>query len=136
MGPVLSTRIAGFGHFAPEGRVENADIEARLGLEPGRIERRTGIRARRWVGPNDTLSGLAVKAGSAALADAAVPPTDIALTLLATSTPDRLLPPSAPLVAHRLGLMNSGAVDLRPVGIQGFSSALGCDSRHGWNALC
>jgi 3-oxoacyl-[acyl-carrier-protein] synthase-3 len=37
---------------------------------------------------------------------------DIALTLLATSTPDHLLPPSAPLLAHRLGLVNSGAIDL------------------------
>ena len=37
---------------------------------------------------------------------------DIALTLLATSTPDHLLPPSAPLLAHRLGLSNSGGIDL------------------------
>ena len=36
----------------------------------------------------------------------------IALTLLATSTPDHLLPPSAPLLAHRLGLGNSGGIDL------------------------
>ena len=33
-------------------------------------------------------------------------------TLLATSTPDHLLPPSAPLLAHRLGLGNSGGIDL------------------------
>jgi len=32
--------------------------------------------------------------------------------LLATSTPDHLLPPSAPLLAHRLGLTNAGAADL------------------------
>ena len=34
------------------------------------------------------------------------------MTLLATSTPDHLLPPSAPLLAHRLGLEKSGAIDL------------------------
>jgi 3-oxoacyl-[acyl-carrier-protein] synthase-3 len=38
--------------------------------------------------------------------------SEVALTLLATSTPDHLLPPSAPLLAHRLGLARSGAVDL------------------------
>ncbi|MGX5806321.1 3-oxoacyl-ACP synthase, partial [Bradyrhizobium sp. Arg314] len=37
---------------------------------------------------------------------------DIRLLLLATSTPDHLLPPSAPLVAHRLGLEGAGGVDL------------------------
>ena len=36
---------------------------------------------------------------------------DIGLVLLATSTPDHLLPPTAPLVAHRLGLQ-AGAIDL------------------------
>jgi 3-oxoacyl-[acyl-carrier-protein] synthase-3 len=112
MSIVRSSRLAGFGHSVPARRVDNAEIEAQLGLEPGWIERRTGIRARRWVGEGDTLSGLATKAGEAALEDAGVSRADIALTLLATSTPDHLLPPSGPLLAHRLGLANSGAIDL------------------------
>ena len=31
---------------------------------------------------------------------------------LATSTPDHLLPPTAPLVAHRLGATGAGAIDM------------------------
>jgi 3-oxoacyl-[acyl-carrier-protein] synthase-3 len=112
MRTVRSSRLAGFGHSVPARRVENAEIETRLGLEPGWIERRTGIRARRWVEEGDTLSGLAAKAAEAALQDSGISRGDIALTLLATSTPDHLLPPSAPLLAHRLGLANSGAIDL------------------------
>ncbi|AWI58226.1 beta-ketoacyl-ACP synthase III [Sinorhizobium fredii] len=112
MSIVRSSRLAGFGHSVPARRVDNAEIEAQLGLEPGWIERRTGIRARRWVEAGDTLSGLAAKAGEVALEDAGISRRDIALTLLATSTPDHLLPPSAPLLAHRLGLANSGAIDL------------------------
>lgn len=109
---VRSSRLAGFGHAVPTRRVENAEIEMKLGLEPGWIERRTGIRARHWVEAGDTLTGLAAQASEAALEDAGVARGDIALTLLATSTPDHLLPPSAPLLAHRLGLANSGALDL------------------------
>ncbi len=112
MSIVRSSRLVGFGHSVPARRVDNAEIETRLCLEPGWIERRTGIRARRWVEEGDTLSGLAAKAGEAALQDAGISRVDIALTLLATSTPDHLLPPSAPLLAHRLGLANSGAIDL------------------------
>lgn len=109
---VLTSRIAGLGHYVPERRVENAEIEARLGLESGWIERRTGIRARRWAAPDEALTDLATKAGDMALNDADIARADVALTLLATSTPDHLLPPSAPLVAHRLDLSNSGAIDL------------------------
>jgi 3-oxoacyl-[acyl-carrier-protein] synthase III len=112
MRPASASRIIGFGHFVPENRVENAQIEERLGLEPGWIERRTGIRARRWADPGDALTDLAVKAGAAALDDAGIERSDVALTLLATSTPDHLLPPSGPLLAHRLGLDRSGAIDL------------------------
>jgi 3-oxoacyl-[acyl-carrier-protein] synthase III len=107
-----ASRLAGFGHSVPARRVENGEIERALGLEPGWIERRTGIRARHWAEEGDTLSGLAACAGAMALSDAGVDRDEIALTLLATSTPDHLLPPSAPLLAHRLGLANSGAIDL------------------------
>ncbi|OBZ96572.1 3-oxoacyl-ACP synthase [Pararhizobium polonicum] len=107
-----SSCLAGFGHAVPIRRVENAEIEERLGLELGWIERRTGIRARHWAEPGDTLSGLAAKAGQAAIENSGIARDDVALTLLATSTPDHLLPPSAPLLAHRLGLANSGAIDL------------------------
>lgn len=108
----MPSEIAGLGHHAPDRVVANAEIEARLGLEPGWIERRTGIRERRFAAAGEALSDVAAKAGAMALANAGVAPGDVALTLLATSTPDHLLPPSAPLLAHRLGLTRSGGVDL------------------------
>jgi 3-oxoacyl-[acyl-carrier-protein] synthase III len=109
---VQSSRIAGFGHYVPDKRVENAEIEARLGLESGWIERRTGIRARRWAAPHEALTDLAVKAGDMALDNAGIARDHVVLTLLATSTPDHLLPPSASLLAYQLNLSNSGAIDL------------------------
>ncbi|TCN20364.1 beta-ketoacyl-ACP synthase III [Sinorhizobium americanum] len=108
----LSSRMVGFGHAVPARRVDNAEIEASLGLEQGWIERRTGIRTRHWAEEGETLSGLAAAAGRMALEDAGVARDEIALTLLATSTPDHLLPPSAPLLAHLLCLEKSGAIDL------------------------
>lgn len=109
-------RIAGLGHHLPARRVPNAEIETDLGLEPGWIEGRTGIRARYWAAPEDRLSNMAAQAGGMALAGmaggAGLARGDVGLLLLATSTPDHLLPPSAPLVAHRLGLTGAGAVDL------------------------
>lgn len=105
-------RIVGLGHYVPARKVGNAEIEASLGLEAGWIEGRTGIRSRFWAEPGDTLSELATKAGDMALQAAGIDRKEIGLLLLATSTPDHLLPPSAPLVAHRLGLERAGGVDV------------------------
>lgn len=109
---IAAVEIIGLGHAAPERRVTSAEIEARLGLAPGWIAKRTGIEARRYAREGEALSDLAVAAGERALAHANIARGDVAMLLLATSTPDHLLPPSAPLVAHRLGLLNAGGIDL------------------------
>lgn len=115
---------AGFGHHVPERQVANAEIEADLGLPAGWIEGRTGIRTRHYAAPDQALSDLAIPAGQMALAGA----QDVGLLLLATSTPDHLLPPTAPLVAHRLGL-SCGAVDLAGA-CAGFLHALALGAAH------
>lgn len=112
MSTVAGSQMLGFGHYAPERRVLNSEIEERLGLAPGWIKRRTGIEERRYAAPGEALTDMAVQAAQMALDQAGAARNDIALTLLATSTPDHLLPPSAPLLAHRLGLSRSGGIDL------------------------
>jgi 3-oxoacyl-[acyl-carrier-protein] synthase-3 len=79
--------IVGFGHYVPERRVGNAEIEARLGLEPGWIKRRTGIEERRYAADGEALTDMAVPAGEMALVQSGIDRKDVALTLLATSTP-------------------------------------------------
>jgi 3-oxoacyl-[acyl-carrier-protein] synthase-3 len=109
---MTGVEIIGLGHYAPERIVPNAEIEARLGLESGWIKRRTGIDARRYAAADQALSDLAVPAGEMAIAESGISRDEIGLLLLATSTPDHLLPPTAPLVAHRLGLANAGGIDM------------------------
>lgn len=133
---IKGARISGLGHHVPERCVLNAEIEASLNLETGWIEQRTGIRARFWALPDDSLSSLAAKAGEMAIEG--VDKNGIGLLVLATSTPDHLLPPSAPLVAHKLGLNRAGAVDLAGA-CAGFIHALayaeGYVRQHGKAAL-
>ncbi|MEL7049079.1 MAG: beta-ketoacyl-ACP synthase III [Pseudomonadota bacterium] len=113
--PGIGTKFVGLGHYAPDRIVPNTDLETELDLDPGWIANRTGIHERRWINADQAVSDLAIAAARMALEEAeqsGFQRRDIALTLLATSTPDHLLPPTAPLVAHQLGLDNSGAVDL------------------------
>jgi 3-oxoacyl-[acyl-carrier-protein] synthase III len=101
------TRISGMGHYVPERLVTNDEIETRLGLENGWIESRVGIRARYYADDTQALTDLARPAARMALDEAGHP--HIAFLILATSTPDHLLPPSAPLLAHQLGLSCGGS---------------------------
>ncbi|WP_446745800.1 beta-ketoacyl-ACP synthase 3 [Silvibacterium acidisoli] len=105
-------RIAATGAAVPSSGTGNAELEARFALEEGWIARRTGIHFRPTADPKAAVSDLAVAAAAQAVASASIDPTEIGLLLLATSTPDHLLPPTAPLVAHRLGLQQAGAIDL------------------------
>jgi len=109
---LLSSHILGFGHYAPERRVPNSELEERLGLTDGWIEQRTGIKSRRWVDSHEATTDLAKAALENALNDAGLKASEIDLVLLATSTPDHLLPPSGSLLAHKVGATNAGAIDL------------------------
>jgi len=112
MHSALVSQLGGFGHYVPSNCVDNSQLENRFHLEFGWIERRTGINVRRWADEDESLVGLAEKAGIAAIENAAISRHEIALIILATSTPDHLLPPTAPILAHRLGLSHSCAFDL------------------------
>jgi 3-oxoacyl-[acyl-carrier-protein] synthase-3 len=104
-------RIVSAASAIPGNTTSCDELESRLGLERGWIERRTGILQRPIATPDQATSDLAVSAGKKALQAAAIDPQKIGLLLLATSTPDHLLPPTAPLVAHRLGT-RAGAIDV------------------------
>jgi 3-oxoacyl-[acyl-carrier-protein] synthase-3 len=65
------------------------------------IADRTGIR-QRYIG--GTARSLGVIAGRNAMADAGVEPEDIDFVLLATTSPDRIAPATAVLIADDLGL--------------------------------
>jgi 3-oxoacyl-[acyl-carrier-protein] synthase-3 len=90
----------------------SAELERRLGLVEGWVEQRLGVRQRRLASPHQATSDLAVEAGENALRHCPEIREQHGLLILATSTPDHPLPPTAPLVAHRLGLTGWGAFDL------------------------
>lgn len=109
---MIGSQLVGFGHYAPENIVKNSEIEARLGLAEGWIEKRSGILERRYVNDDQALTDIAYPAAKMAIEQSGFALEDFAMLILATSTPDHLLPPSAPLLAHKLGLSHAGAIDM------------------------
>jgi len=108
---LLGVQIAACGSYVPELVVTNEDLENRYGFEPGWIEQRTGILARRHAAPEQATSDLCVEAARKAIRSAHVDPNDIDLVLVATFSPDYNCPSTACLVQERLGL-DAPAVDL------------------------
>ncbi|ODU07566.1 MAG: 3-oxoacyl-ACP synthase [Pseudonocardia sp. SCN 72-86] len=111
------SRITGTGYALPPRVVTNDDLAARLDTSDEWITSRSGIRRRHVVDPGTATSDLAIEAGAEALkADLRGGGSGaVDLLVLATSTPDRPCPATAPLVAARLGLGHIPAFDLNAV---------------------
>jgi 3-oxoacyl-[acyl-carrier-protein] synthase-3 len=97
----MGVRFKGWGIAVPDRVVTNEELSLTLDTSDEWITERTGIRERRIGGSAKTLGTLA---GQRAMDDAGVVAEDIDFLVLATTTPDRLCPATAPMIANELGL--------------------------------
>ena len=104
--------IRGIGCYAPETRLTNAALAARLGVTDEYIVKLTGVRERRRAAPDEATSDMAVRAAQAALDDAGLLPEVIDAVLVATASPDHITPSTANLVQQRLGLRHIPTYDI------------------------
>ncbi|MER6531837.1 beta-ketoacyl-ACP synthase III [Streptomyces sp. NPDC001508] len=105
--------VSGVGGWVPPHVVTNDDLSAHLDTSDEWIRTRTGIRTRHRVLPGMATSDLAVEAGRRALENSGEPRAGA--VVLATTTPDRICPATAPDVAARLGLTGVPAFDISAV---------------------
>lgn len=116
---MTGARIAGTGTALPPTVVTNDDFAQRLDTSDEWISERTGIRERRMGG---TTGELAVEAGRNAMQASGLTGDDVDLVILATSTPDRTMPPTSAWVQNELGIAG-GAMDVN-VACSGFVYAM------------
>jgi len=109
---VLRSRFAGVGGALAARVVGNAEIEARLGVDPGWIESRTGVRERRVLGDDEALIELAERAARQALDAAALAPSALDAIVVATTSAPYLFPSLGCLLHARLGLETQPAFDV------------------------
>ena len=111
--------ITGYGIAVPDKVVTNDDLSVTLDTNDAWIRERTGIRERRIGG---TTSGLAIEAGLAALEKAGRRPDEIDAIILATTTPDQIVPGTSATVQDGIGI-TGGAFDVNAA-CSGFVYAL------------
>ncbi|MBW3602506.1 MAG: ketoacyl-ACP synthase III [Actinobacteria bacterium] len=117
----MTAVLEGLGVAVPQRVVTNLDLERVLDTSDEWIRTRTGIGERRVADPGVATADLAVEAGARALKSAGGGPVD--MVVVATTSPDRVVPATAPEVASRIGLEPVAAFDLNAV-CSGFVYAL------------
>ena len=84
--------IRGWGMYTPERVMTNDDLAAFVDTSDEWIRSRTGIAQRHIVADDETTATLATRAGREALAQADLPADQLDLIIVATCSPDYLLP--------------------------------------------
>ncbi|PVZ05315.1 beta-ketoacyl-ACP synthase III [Actinomycetospora cinnamomea] len=105
-------RILGLGSMQPDRVVTNHDLEKIVETNDEWIQSRVGIVERRFAAEKDSVVSMGVEAGSKALADAGLSPTDLDAVIVATCTMLKPIPNAAAQTADRIGVNGIGAMDL------------------------
>ncbi|WP_298270196.1 beta-ketoacyl-ACP synthase III [Geobacter sp.] len=109
------SEIVATGGFVPERVVPNDFFNYLVEDADEWIRSRTGIGERRFVAPDVATSDLATEAARRALEMAGMPADELDCIIVATSTPDMILPSTACMVQKNIGAGNAFAFDMNAV---------------------
>ncbi len=109
---MIKARITGTGSYAPRKIITNHDLEKMVDTSDEWITERTGIKERRVVEKGQTTSDLACEASIRALKAAGVDSKDLDLILVATTTPDTIMPSLGCVLQDRLHAKKAAAFDI------------------------
>ena len=110
--PKPIVEIASTGRWLPDRVVTNADMEKMVDTSDEWIRQRTGIRERRIAEKDVGAADMGAAAARIAMCRAGVQPGEVDLIVVATATPDRLLPATACDIQALLGATNAAAFDV------------------------
>lgn len=120
--------ITGVGHFVPDRKLTNNDLEQLVETNDEWITSRTGIKERRILEKDKGTSYMAAKAAKMALEQRKISAAELDLIIVATSTPDMMLPATAAFVQKELNATNCWGFDLNAA-CAGFVYALAIASQ-------
>ena len=104
--------VASVGVAVPPGVLTNAELSGMLETSDEWIVERTGIRERHIARPDETVAMLSRDASERAMAAAGVDAAALDAIVLATASPDRLLPSTACDLQALIGAENAAAFDI------------------------
>jgi len=124
----MRAKITGVGHFAPENKLTNKDLEQIVNTNDDWITSRTGIKERRMLEKDRGTSYMAAKAAKRVLKQRKISADELDLIIIATVTSDMVVPATAAFVQKELNAANCWGFDLNG-GCSGFLYALATGSQ-------
>lgn len=113
MAEIKRAGITAVGHYLPENRLTNNDLEKMVETNDEWIRTRTGIRERRILKDEDKATAfMGAEAAKEVLMQRGIGAEEIDVIILATVTPDYLFPATACLVQEHIGAHNAYGFDL------------------------
>lgn len=108
---MVGVKIVGLGKALPKMTLTNDEISQRVDTSDEWITTRTGIKSRH-IATTETTTQLATKAAQMALKESGLSPDEIELVIVATASPDTMMPSTACLVAKALDINTARCFDL------------------------
>ncbi len=108
----MKARIIGTGSYLPKKVLTNSDLEEMVDTSDEWIVSRTGMKERR-IAEGEHTSDMGIAAANAALKDAGIAAEDIDIILVATMTPDYIIPNTAALIQASVGATHAAAIDMQ-----------------------
>ncbi|MDF2940447.1 MAG: ketoacyl-ACP synthase [Gammaproteobacteria bacterium] len=119
----MAAKIAGTGYYLPKQVLTNEEIAKWVDTSDEWIRQRVGIVSRHIADSNETNVFMASAAAKKALEAAQISAEELGLIIVATSTPDSMMPSTACEVQHKLGIAGCPAFDVNAA-CSGFVYAL------------
>ena len=104
--------ILGIGAYRPVRLVPNSDVVDAIDSSDEWIQQRSGIKTRRWAGPEESVQMMSVEASRIAIERAGLDASQIDCVVVATVSHLLQTPAVATAIAHELGTDNAAAFDI------------------------
>ncbi len=104
--------ILGVGAYRPVRVVPNSDVVDAIDSSDEWIQQRSGIKTRRWAGPDESVQMMSVEASRIAIERAGLDVTQIDCVVVATVSHLLQTPAVATAIAHELGTDHAAAFDI------------------------
>jgi 3-oxoacyl-[acyl-carrier-protein] synthase-3 len=105
-------RIMGIGSYRPSRLVPNSEVVDAIDSSDEWIQQRSGIRTRRWAGPEESVQMMSVEASRIAIERSGLDVGQIDCVVVATVSHLLQTPAVATAIAHELGTDGAAAFDI------------------------
>ncbi|KTD63039.1 3-oxoacyl-ACP synthase [Legionella santicrucis] len=103
-----AVKITGMGRYLPRNKVLSTELDTKLNLPKGSVQKKSGLISRHFVSPDETTSYMGAQAALSAVHQSNIKLADIDAIISACGVGEQAIPCTSVLIQKQLGLEQSG----------------------------